>query len=221
MDGVSHGFRPVLFSAFALMLATGASAEQKTASKQSLPDCGPLVGQILRCPRVGFTYKVPFGWVDRTEEMQQSGSSAASKAPKDTDEASHEQTGRTLLAAFERPPGTPGGFNSAVIIAVEDSAAYPQVKTAADYFGPLSEIAAQRGFKMAGDPYSFSIGTGQVVRGDFTGGDEKNPIRQTSLVLLKNGYILSSTFLASSDDEIDSLMENLTFSSSTRKTSPK
>lgn len=220
MDGVSHSFRPLVFSAFAVMLMTGASAAQKTVSKQSLPDCGPLVGQILRCPKVGFTYKVPFGWVDRTTDMQMSASAASAKSDKNANDGS-DQTGKTLLAAFERPPGTPGDFNSAVIIAVEDRAAYSQVKTAADYFGPLAEIAAHRGFKMVGDPYSFSIGTRQLVRGDFTGGDEKNPIRQTSLALLEKAYILSFTFLASSDDEIDSLRENLIFSSSKRKTSPK
>jgi hypothetical protein len=221
MDGVSHSFRPLLFSAFALVLVTGASAAQKTASKQPFPGCEPLVGQLLRCPKVGFTYKVLFGWVDRTADMQESASAAPAKSDNNANQNNDDQTGQMLLAAFERPPGTPGDFNSAVIIAVEDRAAYPQVKMAADYFGPLSDIASQRGFKMEDDPYSFSIGTRQLVRADFTGGDEKNPIRQTSLVLLEKGYIFSFTFLASSNDEIDSLIENLTFTPSARKMSPK
>lgn len=74
---------------------------------------------------------------------------------------------------------------------------------------------------MDGDPYSFGVGATQVVRGDFTGGAEKHPIRQTSLVLLQKGYILSLTFLAGSDDEIDSLVQNLTFTSTQRRTSSK
>lgn len=205
-----------------MLLLGVACVAQKSVSKPSLPDCGPLAGQILRCPKLGFTYKVPFGWVDRTEEMQEPASAAASKSPQDTDEAKGDETGRTLLAVFERPPGTSGeSVNSAVIIAVEEGSAYPQVKTAADYFGPLADIAEHRGFKMDGDPYSFRIGSRQVVRGDFAGGDEKTPIRQTSLVLLDKGYVLSFTFLAGSDDEIDSLIENLTFNSSQRKASPK
>lgn len=224
MEGVSPRFRPLLIPAIAVLLVTGAAAAQKTApnSKPSLPECAPLAGQLLHCPKLGFTYKVTFGWVDRTEDMQESASPATPKAERNGEQATAEPTGKTLLAAFERPPGTSGSdINSAVIIAVEDRAAYPQVKTAADYFGPLSEIAEQRGLKMDGDAYAFSIGARRVVRGDFTGGDEKNPIRQTSLVLLEKGYILSFTFLAGSDDEMDSLVENLAFTSSQRKTSSK
>ena len=210
-----------LLPALAVLSMTAAAA-QKTAKSPPLPDCGPLAGQILRCPKVGFIYKVPFGWVDRTEDMQESASTAPSKSEKNSEQATAEPRGKTLLAAFERPPGTSGSdVNSAVIIAVEDGVAYPQVKTAADYFAPLAGIAEQRGFKMDGDPYSFSVGARQVVRGDFTGGDEKHPIRQTSLVLLEKGYILSLTFLAGSDDEIDSLVENLTFNSTQKRTPSK
>jgi hypothetical protein len=219
MEDVNWRSFGVLSSALAVLSMTGAAGAQKAARNQSLPECGPPAGQTLRCPKVGFSYKVPFGWVDRTEDMQESASADPSKAG---DQANAEQTGKTLLAVFERPPGTSGSdVNSAVIIALEDRATYPQVKVAADYFGPLSEIAAARGFKMDGDPYSFRVGARQLVRGDFNGGDEKNPIRQTSLVLLEKDYILFFTFLASSDDEIDSLIENLTFTPNARKASPK
>ena len=154
--------------------------------------------------------------------MQESTSPNAAKSDKNASQGNADQTGKTLLAIFERPPGTSGeSVISAVIIAVEERSAYPEVKTAADYFGPLSEIAEQRGFKMDGDSYAFSVGAKQVVRGDFSGGDEKRPIRQTSLVLLEKGYILSLTFLAGSDDEIDSLIENLTFTSTLRRTPSK
>ncbi len=219
MEDVSHSFRPLIFPAFAVLLITGAFSAQ-AVTKPLLPHCEPLAGQILRCPKAGFTYKVPFGWVDRTEDMQEAASVA--KPSQDNNRSEGEQAGKTLLAVFERPPGASGeGVNSAVIIAVEDKVAYPLVKTAADYFGPLAEIAEQRGVKMDGGPYSFRIGATQVVRGDFSGGGDKNPIRQTSLVRLDKGDILSFTFIAGSDDEIDGLIENLTFTSSLRKTSPK
>lgn len=224
MECVSPRLRPLLIFAIAMLLVTGAAAAQNSASnsKPSLPECAPLAGELLRCPTLGFTYKVTFGWVDRTQEMQESASAAAAKPDQNANPGNAEQAGKTLLAVFERPPGTSGeSVNSAAIIAVEERSAYPQVKTAADYFGPLAEIAEGRGFKMDGNPYSFSVGARQVVRGDFTGGDEKNPIRQTSLVLLERGYILSVTFLAGSDDEIDSLIENLTFTSTQRRTSSR
>ena len=219
MKDVSYSFRPLIFPAFAVLLMSGGSAAQ-VVTRPSLPNCEPLAGQLLRCPKAGFTYQVPFGWVDRTEDMEEAASAA--KTSQDNNRSEGERAGKTLLAMFERPPGTSGrGVNSAVIIAVEDKAAYPLVKTAADYFGPLADLAEQRGFKMDGDPYSFRVGGRPVVRGDFSGGDEKNPIRQTSLVRLDKGDILSFTFIAASDDEIGGLIENLTFTSNLRKTSPK
>ena len=217
MEHVNRRALRVLLSALTALSMTATAVAQRVASESALPDCGPLAGQTLRCANVGFAYKVPFGWVDRTEDMQESATSA--KSEKNTNQG---DPGKTLLAVFERPPGTSGEtVNSAVIIAVEDRAAYPQVKTAADYFGPLSDIAEQRGFKMDGDPYSFSVGARRMVRGDFTGGNEKSPIHQTSLVLLEKDYVVSFTFLASSDDEIDALIENLTFTSNRRKASPR
>lgn len=223
MEGVSPSIRGLFLSVAALLL-TGAAAAQKTApsSKPSLPDCEPLTGQLLRCSQFGFTYKVTFGWVDRTEEMQEAAGAPVAKSEQDSDQANEEHNGKTLLAVFERPPGTSGSdVNSAVIIAVEKRSVYPQVKTAADYFGPLAEVAEHRGFKMDGVPYSFNIGGRQVVRGDFTSNGEKNPIRQTSLVLLDKGYVLSITFLAGSDDEIDSLIQNLTFAPTQRRAPSK
>jgi hypothetical protein len=162
---------------------------------------------------------VPFGWVDRTEEMQAS-PEEASAPPADsenrkTDESapgSHASGGKTVLAVFQRPPEASGAtINSAVIIAAEAASDYPKVKSAADYFGPLAEIAEQRGLKMDGDPYAFAVGLKQLVRGDFGGGSGKTAVHQTSLVTIDKGYILSFTFVSSSDDEIDDLISALSF----------
>lgn len=198
-----------------LSLVCICAAQKSPSTTTALPGCNRVTGQVLRCPQLGFTYKVPFGWVQRTEDMQESASSPSS-SPSSPDKGTPGQpnppTGKTLLAAFERPPGIPGDVvDSAVIIVVESRSAYPQVKTAADYFGPLADVAGQRGVKMVGDPYSFRMGTRQVVRGDFAGGSDNMPIRQTSLVVLEKEHILSFTFVASSEDDVDALLENLTF----------
>ena len=190
------------------VLLTHASP-QKTARvpATSLPNCSPLVEQVLSCPALRFTYKLPFGWVDRTNDMQQMIKSDPPPAAS-----------KTLLVAFERPPGTEGDtINSAVIIAVEDRSVYPQIKTATDYFGPLSELAERRGLKMDGDPYLFSVGGKRVTRADFKSGGEKGSMQQTSLVVLEKSYILSFTFLAGSDDEINNLATDLTFAAGVRK----
>lgn len=193
---------------------------QKPAAKTAagLPDCGPLTAQALRCAALGFTYKIPFGWVDRTSEMQ----AAPNHQGTPPDQQKEGQSGKTLLAVFERPPEAPGeGIDSAVVIAVEERSAYPQLKSAADYFGPLSDLAERRGLKMKDEPYSFSIHGRPLVRADFSGGTESAPVRQTSLVSLQKGYILSFTFLGGSEDEIDGLIENLAFTIGAKTGSPK
>jgi len=70
---------------------------------------------------------------------------------------------------------------------------------------------------MDGDPYLFSAGNRRVARADFKGGTEKNPVQQSSLVVLEKGYILSFTFLADSSDEIMNLLAGLRFTPGVRK----
>src|SRR5206468_828285 len=117
-----------------------ASAVAQRVAPASIPDCDPILSQALRCPKLGFAYKVPFGWVDRTHEMQEdTPAGAPQKVPAKSGTATVE-SGRTLLAIFERPPEAQDSeVNPAVMIAVETRSAYPLLKTAADYFGPLAE----------------------------------------------------------------------------------
>ena len=179
----------------------------------SVVECGALAGQELRCPQLGFTYKVPFGWVDRTVDLQSTPEETHAHVPDAARaSASSSSGGKTLLAVFQRPPEARGAtINSAVIIATEPAADYPKIKTAVDYFGPLGEVAEQRGLKMDGDPYSFAVGTRRLARGDFSAGSDKVAARQTSLVAIEKGYILSFTFVSSNEDEIEDLISRLNF----------
>jgi hypothetical protein len=195
-----------------------ASTPKTTAEEK----CGPLADQVLRCPKFGFTYKVTFGWVDRTADMQQdeslpdqsanpeSGNTAiaASDQPKSVSSASSE----TLLAVFERPPAALGEtINSAVVIAAEPLANYHGIKSAADYLNPISELAEQRGFKVANQPYASSVGTKQLARADFSKDRGKLTMWQSSLVMIEKGYIVSFTFVGGSENEIDELIGKLSF----------
>src|SRR5947209_20361312 len=89
----------------ATLLAQPASPAQKLAAAQ----CGPLAGQILQCPRFGFAYKVPFGWVDRTSEMHQEAQPVPEAESKSNEDGKADQKTRpnasssgseTLLAVF-------------------------------------------------------------------------------------------------------------------------
>jgi len=187
--------------------ALSASAQQpKSAARpRAASACGPLAGQSFRCAKFGFTYKVPLGWVDRTSDLGDDSEDADAKtAPRSGSE--------TLLAVFERPPEAPGEtINSAVVIAAENLASYPGLKTAADYFGPITEIAEQQGFKAEEGPYPFPVGAKQLIRGDFSKMRGKLEMRQSSLVMIEKGNVISFTFIGGSKDEIEDLISGLSF----------
>jgi len=169
--------------------------------------CGPVAGQVLSCARFGFSYTVPFGWVDRTGDVQ--GDREETVEGQSSGRISHSEV---LLAVFERPPNAPGNtINSTVLIAAESLANYPRLKTAADYFAPISEVAEQRGFKAVDEPYAFPVGSKRLVREDFRAPRGKLTMYQASLATIERGYIVSFTVIAGSEDEIEDLIGRVSF----------
>src|SRR5690349_9732996 len=70
--------------------------------KVSTPDPGAVIAGTYRNIFFGFSYKIPFGWVERTEDMREESDAGKSQV---------------LLAVFERPPEATGAtVNSAVVI---------------------------------------------------------------------------------------------------------
>ncbi len=102
---------------------------------------GSLHDGLYRNPSFGFSYKIPYGWVDRTDRMR--------------DDSKDPSQGLVLLAVFERPPEVEDStINSGLLIAAESVSSYPGLKTAADYFGPLEEVTAAKGLKIIDEPYA-------------------------------------------------------------------
>jgi hypothetical protein len=181
--------------------------------------CGPVVEGAFKCPRFEFSYKVPFGWVDRTAETQKEDADEGAPSQSSTKPGAQKSAkSETLLAIFERPPGAPGEtIDAAVVIAAEPLKNYPQVKSASDYFGPISELAEQRGFKTESEPYSFNVGAKHLVREEFSKQRGKLTMRQSSLVMIEKEYIVSFTFVSGSEDEAEDLIANLRFAASAQK----
>jgi len=206
---------------FVLVSAPATHAQDRTApvakkpatTSSSTSSSSPTEDtQLYRNTAFGFRYKVPYGWVDRTKEMQEGNDAGKSEAGK----------AQVLLAAFERPPDAIGDtVNSAVVIASESTASYPGLKKAEDYLGPVTELATAKGFKAEGEPYALEVESRQLLRADFSKDLEvkttevntsnKLTMRQCTLVLLAKGQIISFTFIASSEDELDDLMDGLHF----------
>jgi hypothetical protein len=200
-----------------VLLAEASVAQQphKPSGRMAKPSAfssGAITDGVYRNPSFGCSYKIPFGWVDRTAEMQESDTGQDSTDPAKA---------QVLLGVFERPPEATGEtVNSTVVIAAESISSYPGLKTAADYFGPLEEVVTAKGFKVVNEPYEFPVGAKQLARADFSKELGKLTMRQASLVMLQKGYVVSFTFIGGSEDEVDELLGGLTFAAAQRSGSP-
>ena len=123
-----------------------------------------------------------------------------------------DSAGRVLLAAFSRPPEARAeDVNSSIVIAAESVATYPGLKDAAQYFGPLTEVAKAQGFKIVEAPYEFAVGTKTLAREDFQKEVGARVMRQSTLALLARGWAVSITFIAGTEDEVEELLQGLSF----------
>jgi hypothetical protein len=198
----------------AFLACSLASPAQQKAPPAHPPAKSEPDAQLYRNTTFAFRYQIPYGWVDRTKEMREQ---EASDKP-DTKKSTNPGQGQVLLAIFERPPAATGEtVNSAVVIAAESATTYPGLKKAEDYLAPLTELATSRGFKAEGDPAVIEIDARPLVRADFTrplGVSRNNDnliMRQATLILLAHGQIVSFTFIASTEDDLETLIDNLHF----------
>lgn len=181
-----------------VFVAPSFAQQPPKASVSNTIPVGSLTDGIYRNEVFGFSYKLPFGWVDRTEEMRQSSPGG--------------EKSQVLLAVFERPPeASARSVNSAVIISAESVSSYPGLKSAAQYFGPLTQLTTAKGFKVVNEPYEFPVDAKPIVRADFIKQLPSVTMYQSSLAMLSKGYALSFTFLSGSDDEVTGLLDGLSF----------
>jgi len=174
-----------------------ASSSRPSTHAKTVLDPGTITDGVYRNAGFGFSCKVPYGWVERTAQMQ--GDSDPGK-------------GLVLLAAFERPPEATGdAVNSAIVIAAESVSSYPGLKTAADYFGPMTELITGKGFTVVNPPYLSTVDGKQLARGDYSKELGSVAMHQASLVMVAKGYVVSFTFIGGSEDEVRGLVEGLSF----------
>jgi hypothetical protein len=191
--------------------------------RKNAPPAAPSTGagnqdaQLYRNSVFGFRYQIPYGWVDRTREMnvRDSTGDAGSESSSSSKGAKGHSGGRAevLLGVFERPPEATGdSINSGVVIASESAASYPGLNKAEDYLGPLTEVATAKGFKSADEPHGLEVESRRLVRADFIKPlNDKLTMRQCTLILLTKGRIVSFTFIADSEDGLDDIMDGLHF----------
>lgn len=183
---------------------------------QSGLDDGGVVGGFYRNRSLGLSAKIPPGWVLRTDEMNARHEAAgemdnSKSSPQGTPKAG-ESGGRVLLAAFSRPPEAKGeDVNASIVIAAEPVSAYPGLTEAAQYLGPLREVAVAQGFTEDEDPYEIAIGPKTLVRSDFHKDVGSRVMRQSTLIFMAKGYAVSITVIGGTDDEVEDLLDGVEF----------
>jgi hypothetical protein len=230
--------RRLLSGAICLALTTGTLLAQAAAQSPAPPstkqgkspasappsgiDPGVVTNGVYRNKTLTLTCRIPEAWVLRTDEMNARNDSAKEGEERKTDEAdlAHSPTppassagAKVLLAAFSRPPEAKGEeVNASLLIAAESASSYTGLTEAAQYFYPLTEVAKAQGFALEEDPYAVAIGTRTLVRGDFHKNMGSRVMHQSTLAMLAGGYVISITVIAGTDDEVEDLIDGVSFS---------
>jgi hypothetical protein len=195
---------------------------KKPAAPDSALDDGTVTNGVYRNKALALSCKIPPGWVLRTDEMNAREEKKEEKQENEKDTPTPTQPSpassagaQVLLAAFSRPPEARAeDVNSSILIAAESAAAYSGLKDAAQYFFPLTEVAKAQGFTLDEDPYDIAVGTKTLVRGDFHKDVGTRVMRQSTLAMLAHGYVISITVIAGTEDDVEDLIDGLTFSPS-------
>ena len=186
---------------------SSSSANPKHTKKppESNLDPGAILNGVYRNKSLALSVRIPPGWVLRTEEMN-------TRDEQPSEAAKSASTARVLLATFSRPPeARADDVNSSILVAAEPASTYPGLKDAAQYFGPLAEVAKAQGFALDEDPYEIAVGQKNLVRGDFHKDVGTRVMHQSTLALLSHGYAVSITIIAGTDDEVEDLIGTLSF----------
>jgi hypothetical protein len=195
----------------------------KPAANNTVLDPGTITNGVYHNQTLALSCKVPPGWVLRTDELNAHEEKRAEEDKKNEEEKEKERpapaassTGaKVLLAAFSRPPEARAeDVNASILIAAEPAASYPGLKDAAQYFFPLTEVAKAQGFTPDEDPYDIALGTKILVRADFHKNVGTRVMRQSTLAMLSHDYAISITVIGGTEDEVEDLIEALTFTPS-------
>ena len=124
---------------------------------------------------------------------------------------------KVLLAAFSRPPQAKGeDVNSSILIAAESASSYPGLRSPRNISNRSSKSPKAQGFALEEDPYDIAIGSKTLVRGDFHKDVGSRVMHQSTLVMLAHGYAISITIIGGTDDEVEDLVDGLSFSSNSK-----
>jgi hypothetical protein len=189
---------------------------KKPVAQDSALDSGAVTNGVYHNKSLALSCKIPPGWVLRTDELNAHQKQEEEKKEEETQTKpatpASSAGAKVLLAAFSRPPEARAeDVNSSILIAAESATSYPGLTEAAQYFFPLTEVAKAQGFTPDEDPYEIAVGTKTLPRADFHKDVGTRVMHQSTLAMLAHGYAISITVIGGTDDEVEDLIDGLSF----------
>ena len=193
---------------FGLALVAGlAGACAKT--REGSPVDGQVVGPLYTNRYFGLSLNIPAGWT--TAEFKPTFSTPGN-TPRPAPKTPRDEHTHQLLMLSEKPLDSPQPANSSLLIMAEAAASVPGVKTAKDYLARASQlmIDAPIAYHPVSGIADTSVGGVASARLDFTArlASDKSA-RQSYLVCLRYGYVLSFILSATTEEELKRLEQVL------------
>ena len=200
------------------LLFAQSTRKSSTPPAAATLDPGTVANSVYRNKALAFSCKIPGGWVLRTDELNSRNEADTEEKPKSTDPTPGNPTpassagSKVLLAAFSRPPEAHAeDVNSSILIAAEPQDTYPGLKDAAQYFGPLTEVAQAQGFTVDEEPYEIALPNKTLVRADYHKDVGSRVMHQSTLAMLLHSYAISITVIAGTEDEVEEIIDGMAF----------
>lgn len=159
------------------------------------PDEGSVAGGVYTEKFFNLSCTVPQNWVVKTASMREG--------------LSTEQDSLLLFSAFAKDSPAAGEVNPSLTISAEPLAAYPDTKSADDYFSVISEVVVGKGFTVLNEPAEIEIGGVSFVRGDFQKEEADGTTYQATMVTIRKGYVLAVTAISGREDDLTPLLNRV------------
>jgi TonB family protein len=161
----------------------------------------------------GFTYLVPQGWIYYGPGAMAEISNTAADELSSGDTAEREKANRTymLLMLSRYPRGTKGKDTGIIMVSAVDLPESAKIVSGKDYLLSVRRMAEHFNgpLQFSGEPTEIQIAGRQFYRLDGRGGSPDGPLVHATLAIVLRGHVLSFSFTASKQSDLESLCKTL------------
>jgi hypothetical protein len=201
-------------SVLALLVALMATG----CSPRAIPtDNARLDGDTYTNAFFQFTMKVPDGWtIAKGGTLSQAGKTGGDQSSGDDGKPAISSLGKDgrsyhLLAATERPVGSPGKFTSSFAVLAERLSPLSSTKVGSDYLAHVEHqpTSAGRTRTVAVAPYKTNFGSREFYRMDIIASVNGRSFYHAYLTVIEKRYALTILITSETKEEVDGILAKL------------